>query len=97
MYKLGLKSLIDPRREEFPKFLVDPTLVAHLSAKVDYSYLYPSVDNQGNIGDCTAFGTAKVFEFFYRKCHYVTSYSYMFCLLTVLLDQYDRNKLLEFI
>jgi len=63
----GLKSLIDPRLGEFPKAVFSPEQIAALPKKVDYSYDYPKIDNQFQFGTCVAFGTKKVFEFFYKK------------------------------
>ena len=67
MYTFGLKSLVDPRRGEFPKFVPEMELLGQLPAEVDYTVGYPEADNQGPFGTCVAFGNKKVFEFFRAK------------------------------
>ena len=65
-YKLGLKHFDDPRREEFSKFV--PTKDV-LPSQFGYSSQYPPIDNQGEIGDCVAYGNGKIFEYAYQKAH----------------------------
>jgi C1A family cysteine protease len=69
MYTLGLRSLVDPRRDEFPKFIADEATrdLAKAVTSCDYSYDYPPVDDQGPFGTCVAFGNKKVFEFYMKK------------------------------
>jgi len=70
MYKLGLRSINDPRRDEFPKMMIDAEEVKEvLPAECDYTYLMPPVQDQSAFGVCVSFGTGKLFEFFYRKRH----------------------------
>lgn len=64
MRALGLKSLVDPRRDQYPKLILKD---GPIPSKVEYAPLYPPVDDQGNFGTCVAFGTGKVFEYFYNK------------------------------
>lgn len=68
MPKLGLRTLDDPRRHEFAKFmLLDAATEATMPPKLDYLSIYPPVDNQGEFGTCVAFGTKKVLEAFYHR------------------------------
>jgi C1A family cysteine protease len=67
MPAFGLKSLVDPMTDTVEKLLPDLALVPNLPPVVSYTYIYPPVDDQGPFGTCVAFGTKKVFEFFFRK------------------------------
>lgn len=68
-YAKGLRSVLDPGLSEFPKLMFSDDLRNRykLPPKIDYSYVYPKVDNQGYYGTCVAHGIKKIFEFFYRK------------------------------
>lgn len=63
-YKLGLKQLVDPNRELFPKYIPGKDIVPGV---VDNSAKMPPVQNQGEIGSCCAFGSGKAFEYFRGK------------------------------
>jgi len=64
---MGLKSLHDPKYDEFDKLHVDEKSVVILPNKVDYSYDYPLPDDQGQLGTCVAFASAKIFDFYHKK------------------------------
>jgi len=66
-YKMGLKNVHDPKYDTYAKF--DDKGITVLPVSVSYKYDYPAVDNQGGLGTCVAFGTRKMFEFYYLKRH----------------------------
>lgn len=72
-YPMGLKSVHDPKYDSFEKFVIDvKTLPPVLPAKVDYSYDYPPPSDQGQLGTCVAFGTAKIVDFYHLKRQKIT-------------------------
>ncbi len=70
---MGLRSLHDPKRDLYPKFMPDDETRATLPSKVDYSYLMPPVQNQQALGTCVSWGSAKLLEFYHRKRHNIES------------------------
>ena len=66
----GLRNVHDPKYDEFKRLEIDEkTLPKVLPPIVSYKYEYPAVDNQGGLGTCVAYGTRKIFEFYFFKRH----------------------------
>ena len=93
MPAFGLKSLNDPRYEEFEKFIPDEITKNSLPEKVDYSYLMPPVQNQENLGTCVSFGCAKLLEFYHRKHHNIQSLVSARAIYSGAKNQYESNDL----
>jgi C1A family cysteine protease len=69
-YGMGLKSLRDPRYDEFERLVIDEkSLPPVMPAVLDYSEsgFFPAIDSQGGLGCCTAYSARKQFEFYHAK------------------------------
>jgi C1A family cysteine protease len=67
-YAMGLKNVHDPKYDTFDKLEVDEkSLPVVMPSKVDYSPQYPPPSDQGQLGTCVAFASAKVFDFYHLR------------------------------
>jgi C1A family cysteine protease len=93
-YKLGLKSVHDPRYAQYERLVIDEkTLPVTLPASVDYSYAYPAVSNQNALGVCTAFGSRSIFEFYRGKREHVESLVSARAIFSQARSEYDPGDL----
>ena len=70
IYSLGVKAGPDPRKHMFSKLQVPGDLSRQtLEENISHRVLYNSIENQGRVGTCVAFGVGQVLEAFYRKAN----------------------------